>query len=349
MKILYYFPNVNTLSAGRTIANGYKNAFLNMNHNFKFLSNDDDQKKIFLEYKPNIFFTSLSPFSLKYLDLSLLKKAKRGGTKIFVNVPFWNSPFSKFRINEAFSLKNNKTYINLIKLGNYGDIYYNTCEQGDARMDGFKKVTGQTCKTILLAADKMVIYPEKNKKFVADISYIGTNLPQKQIFFKKVIFPLKNKYNIKIYGQDWTIVDRYLGYFQKLGQYFNFPYIKNIRKPKLLLSDERKIYTSSKISINVHEGYQKKFGDLNERTFKIPLAGGFEIVDDVLSLNKYFKIGKEIVVAKNRDDWIEKIDYYIKNPEKKISIIKAGKNKILKEHTYHNRVHQLLDLYRSIS
>jgi len=301
-----------------------------------------------LEYKPDIFFTALSPLNLKFLDLTVLKKAKLTGTKVFVNIPFWKSPFSKLRINETASLEKNNNYIELLKSTDYGDIYYNSCEQNDKRMDGFEEVVRKKYHTVLLAADKTLIFPEKDNKFKADISYIGTNLPEKRYFFNEVIKPLKKKFNVKIYGQDWTLFDNTLGYIQKFGQYFNLAYLENIRKPKLKLSDERKIYNTSIISINIHEEYQKKYGDLNERTFKIPLAGGFEIIDDVSSLKKYFDVGKEIIVAYDKDDWHQKISYYVKNPKEREKIIKAGKKRILEEHTYHNRVAQFLKIYQSL-
>lgn len=348
MKILFHNPITTSLSAGRTITNGYKNAFNDLGHTFNFLTPACNQEKELLEYKPDIFFTSLNSLHLRFLNLDLLKKAKKSGTKVFVNTPFWESPFSKLRITESPSLSQNKDYISLITSENYGDVYYNICEQNDLRMRGFEKSTGKKHTTILLAADKTLLFPDYDSRFSGDISYIGTNLPQKKDFFNKVIFPLKNSYKLSIYGQDWTFYDKSLGYIQKFGQYFDIPYLSSIRKPKLDLSDERKIYSSSVISINVHEEYQKKFGDLNERTFKIPLAGGFEIVDNVKTISKYFKIGKEIVVAENDTDWADKIKFYSDNPEKRTTIIEAGRKKVLQEHTYHHRVKQIISLYKSL-
>jgi spore maturation protein CgeB len=125
--------------------------------------------------------------------------------------------------------------------------------------------------------------------------------------------------------------------------------MKSFLNPSLKLEDERKIYSSSIISLNIHENYQKKFGgDCNERTFKIPACGGFEITDYVKCIGKYFKDGKEIIMAKNKDDWFDKIDYYIKNPEKRISIIENGRKVVMRKHTYHNRVKQLIKLYEKI-
>ena len=141
-----------------------------------------------------------------------------------------------------------------------------------------------------------------------------------------------------------------MGWVQRGGQYFNIPYIRSLQKPKLSFNEEGDIYASSTISINIHEDYQRKFGgDCNERTFKIPVSGGFEITDDVACIRKYFIEGKEIIIAKNRNDWFEKIDYYIKNTDKRLPVIEAGRKRVLKEHTYHNRVNQMLAMYKGIN
>lgn len=342
-------PFLDIDNAGRTIYHGYENAFTDLGYKFSTFTANSDLKKIFAEFKPNIFITSLNHYHLKFLNLDLLKKQKQKGLKVFVNTPFWNSPISKFRINEASSLSKNKKYIKLIKSGDYGDIYFNSCKNDDLRMDGFEKVTGYKHHTIPLAADKLVIFPQYSKKFRADVSYIGTYLPEKKKFFDTAVLPLRKRYELKIYGQGWTFSERLINNLDKLGKYFDLPLIKSLQKPKLRLEDERKVYSSSTISINVHEEYQKKFGgDCNERTFKIPLAGGFEIVDDVNCIKKYFKEGIELVIATNKTDWFDKIDYYIKNPEKRLLIIEAGKKKVLKEHTYHNRVNKIIKIYKSI-
>ena len=346
LRILYHLPNPDTIYAGRTIYFGYKHAFEKLGHEFKTLTADSDQSEMFLQYKPDIFMTSIGPLIFKYLDLQLLKKAKKQGTKVFVNTPFWKSPFAKTRVNEVADLSENKTLIKLISSPDFGDVYYNICEAGDTRMEGFSKTTGYNLHTVLLAADSELIYPDYSEKFVADISFIGTYLPGKSAILNSWVKPLSKKCNLKIYGQDWTLLNRALGMAQRVGQYFNVPVLKNFLKQPLMLSDERKVYASSKISINLHEEYQKQFlGDINERTFKIPLAGGFEITDAMPSLQKYFKIGEELVVAENKRDWFEKIGYYLKHPAKRRQISEKGRKRVLKEHTYGNRVLQLVGYY----
>ncbi|MDD5731927.1 MAG: glycosyltransferase [Patescibacteria group bacterium] len=349
MKIAYHMPNPDSLNAYRTIYNGFKNAFFDLGHEFSTFTANDNLADFLEKNKPDIFFTATHFYYKKFLDFDLLKKYRDLGMKVFVKIDFWDSPMNKGRINEAKSLKDDIDTVKLIKKELYGDIFYHVVEQGDGRMKGFEAETGYKYHTIPLAADKIVLKDIFEERFKVDISFIGTYLPQKKDFFNSYLFPLKNRYNTRIYGQDWSFGDRFIGLVQKIGQFFNIPIVKSLRKPKLQLEDEGKIYKSSLVSVNIHEDYQRKFGgDCNERTFKIPLCGGFEIVDGVACIGKYFKEGEEIIIAKDEKDWFEKIDYYIKNPEKRLPIIEAGKKRVLAEHTYHNRVEQIMGIYNSI-
>jgi len=343
-------PSLNSITFNRPNYVGYQNAFLDMGHNFKPLIADDDQKKIFEEFKPDIFFTSISNYYFKYLDLELLKKSKKKGLKVFVHTPFWKSPMSKLRINEVPSISENKNWIDLIKSGNLGDIYYNFCEQDDPRMDGFTKKTNYPYYTVLVAADKTQPVEKFSKEYAAGISFIGTYLPDKREFMKKYLFPLFKKYKLKLYCQDLTLLDRSLNFILKIGQYFNITFLRSFKKNNVTFKEERQIFRSSTVSVNIHADFQKKFGrDFNDRTFKIPLYGGFEITDEVVSMHKYFKNGKDIVIAKNGEEWLEKIDFYLKYPEKRLPIMKAGQQNVLNNHTYHNRVDQFLKIYKSIT
>jgi spore maturation protein CgeB len=180
---------------------------------------------------------------------------------------------------------------------------------------------------------------------MADISYIGTNLPDKRNFFKKNVIPLAQEYQLRLYGQDWNTASRMLGWGQRVGQYFNIPGLRSVRKPSLGIGDEGAIYKSSAISINIHEQYQREFGgDCNERTFKIPFFGGFEVTDNVACIQRYFKKGSEMIVGENDRDWVEKIHFYLKNPDERLEIINAGKARVLAEHTYIHRAQKMIDI-----
>lgn len=344
MKIIYHMPSLDSIYAQRTIYWGFKHAFEDLGHAFVTFTANDNLEQILKQENPDIFITSSHFYYQKYLDFKILKSYRDKGMKLITKIDFWDSPLK--RMNEAKSLKDDIPTIKLIKAGLLGDAFFHVVEQEDKRMSGFEKGTGYIFHTIPLAADKTVLKNIFDEKFVSDIAYLGTNLPDKREFFEERVYPLGKKYKLKIYGQDWTTFDRSLGMIQRVGQYFNIPYLRSLQKPKLGLDDEARIYSSAQISINVHEEYQRVYGgDCNERTFKIPLCGGFEVSDDVACIKKYFKENKEIVIAKDRKDWFEKIDYYLSNPEEKSRIVIAGQKKVLEDHTYHNRVQQMTSIF----
>lgn len=344
--IAFHMPYPDTVYAYRTVFTGFMGAFKDMGHNFVVFSPGDDLKEFLETNKPDVFITVSHFFYRKFLDFELLKKYReKTGMVLLTKIDFWSSPLSKGRINEAPSMKDDSDVKRLIKKGLLADEYFSTASKDDLRMDGFSKFSGKDYITIPLAADKLVLEPEYDESFAADISFIGTNLPQKRKFFKEWLFPLRKEYDLKLYGQDWNSKDKFVGFATKVGQYYNLPVLKSLQKPSLKLGDEAKIYASSKILVNIHEDYQRQYGgDCNERTFKIPFCGGLEITDEVEIINEYFVEDKEIVIAKNKDEWFEKIRYYYDNPSKAKKIAQAGRKRVLKDHTYHNRAQQIIDL-----
>lgn len=346
MKIVYHFPFLDTVNAHRTIYFGFKNAFEDMGHDFKTYTAGMDLDAFLTKEQPDIFITASHFLWRKQLDYAVLRKYRDKGMVVVTKVDFWQSPMNKGRINEAKSMKDDHEAVTLLKTGKLGDLYYHVVEQDDPRMEGFSKIAKKGYFTLPLAADKTVMNHNFSTKFAADISFIGTNLPQKREYFKNWLMPLGKKYDLKLYGQDWTPINRGLGYAQKAGQLFNIPGLKGLRKPKLTIHDEATIYSSTKVCVNLHEDYQRYFGgDCNERTFKIPACKAFEISDDVACIRKYFREGKEIVIATDKNDWFDKINYYFNHDKERNQIIKAGFRRVMQDHTYHNRVDDILHQY----
>ncbi len=351
MKILYHFPNPDTVYAQRTISEGFKNAFIKLGHQFKYLTYNDDFWNLIENYKPNLFITCSHPLFTKQYDIFKFNKYRKDNNiKVLTKVGFWEFTEKALGINEEKPLSQRKETRNLIEKGLLGDVFFNQIESWDQRMRNFTKDTGKKFFTVPLAADSNYIDDiAYEDRFKSDLSYLGTNLPHKRDSFENYLFPLKKQYDLRLYGQDWYKTDVVKGWISRFGQYFNLPFMKNFYKPSLDIKDEFNIYRSSTISLNLHSNHQKKYGgDCNERTFKIPLAGGFEIVDNVKVISQYFKKGKELIICNNVDEWRENVDYYIKNPEKRLEIIEAGRNNVLKYHTYLNRAQLILETAKNI-
>lgn len=338
-------PYPTTIYAFKYIYDGFRNAFTDLGYDFVTFGPDDKLDNFLNTHNPDIFITASHFFFRKQLDYKILAKYRAKGMVLLTKIDYWQSPLNKNRINEAPSMKDDTAVTSLISNKLLGDYYYCTASQNDGRMEGFAEFAKQQYITIPLAADSITLRPTQEEKFKADISFIGTNLPQKRAFFDEWLFPLGKEYDLRLYGQDWTRIDRYRGLASKVGQYFNTPFLKNIQKPKLQSGDEAKIYASSRILVNLHEDYQRRYGgDCNERTFKIPFCGGFEIMDDIAVAREYFVEDEEIVIAHNKQDWFDKIDYYYNHPDQAEKIALAGQMRAKKDHTYHNRAQDIIKL-----
>lgn len=351
MKIAFHNPYPTTINAYRTIAKWFENAFVDLWYEFWYFTPDDDFQAFFDTFQPDIFITATHFLYQKYIDheyMKVLRKERK--LVVFAKLDFWDLPqgTNQLRISEAKVMKNDIRLIEKIKSWVIADIFFHVVEQDDERMNWFSEVTWFSYATIPLAVDKTLIETVVVEKFKADISFIWTNSPDKQEIFQERLFPLRGQYNTKLYGQDWTRMDRMLWWVQRAAQYFNIPVLRSIRRPKLGFEDEGSIYRSSKICINLHEKNQLLcWWDCNERTFKIPAFWWFQIVDDVACIKKYLKEWVEIVIAKNTDDWYKKIKYYMNHPNDREKIIESWKRRILEEHTYHNRVKQIITIYNN--
>lgn len=342
MRVLYQIPSLETVYAARFIYEGYKDAFEDLGHDFRPLTGQDDLRRVLDEFQPDILISSLNFYNLRFLDLELLRRYRDRGMVLFNQVRPWQQQANQ---PGAAGLSESRDLVKLIRSGLAGDVFFHYMEQDDPSMEGFEKGTGYPFHTVLLAANTRKFFFDHDSRFAAQVSFVGSYLPDKREFLRRHVVPLTRRYDVRLYGSDWTLGDRLLGYVQKAGQLLNIGPLKQVRGLKLGLEDERKVYSSSTVSLNVHEEHQRRYGgDFNERTLKILASGGFEICDSVRILRKYFT-PDELVIAEDTADWFEKIDHFVRNPEERLPYIEAGRAKVLAEHTYHNRVGQLLDMY----
>jgi hypothetical protein len=325
---------------------GLKNAFLDLGHDFRPYTAEDDLHEVLTSYRPDIFFYSLNFYHRKFLDLELLRSFRREGLVVFCQIRAWHNLTNVLASGSPATggLKDHEKERTLISTGLAGDIFWHCFEQDEPLMEGFVEATGRRFETVHLAADRTLYFQDPDPTWACDLAYVGSYIPAKRQSLKANVLPLGRMYDLRVYGSDWTRSSRLMGHVQRAGQYFNVRPLKGIRKLVLSLEDERKVYSSARISLNVHEEHCRRTGsETNERTFKILACGGFELCDDVAIVRRFFT-EDELVVAKNEDDWFEKIDHYLRNPDERATIAAAGRKKVLAQHTYHHRAQQFLDL-----
>ena len=103
------------------------------------------------------------------------------------------------------------------------------------------------------------------------------------------------------------------------------------------------VYRSSQIVVN-----HSVKGDLNMRVFEGMASGALLVTDQIGNgLESILKDGVHCVLYRSSREAIEKINYYLQNPDAAEMIRKAGQEFILRHHTYLHRWEEVLQKWRT--
>jgi spore maturation protein CgeB len=123
------------------------------------------------------------------------------------------------------------------------------------------------------------------------------------------------------------------------------------------LSEMNRIFRTSKINLNLSNSIhfdlrylthnlknivvalksKKSASQMKARNFEIPYFGGFQMADYVPFLERYLKIGEEVVCYRDVDEAAELIRYYLGNDKEREMIKQAGILRSRNEHSYFHR------------
>ena len=100
-------------------------------------------------------------------------------------------------------------------------------------------------------------------------------------------------------------------------------------------------YRRAKIALNAHHAQMRD--GVNMRTFEIPASGAFQLCDAKSCLGDLFQIGEEIAVYEGVDELIGCLHRYVTDREERRRIAMAGRERVLRDHTYAVRMAQLVE------
>jgi hypothetical protein len=83
------------------------------------------------------------------------------------------------------------------------------------------------------------------------------------------------------------------------------------------------------------------------RDFEVPMSGGLYVVQEAPDHEQYYKIGEEIVVWSDPEEFVDKVLFYSRNEQASARIREAGQKRALKDHTWQHRFDRLFDRLRS--
>ena len=112
-------------------------------------------------------------------------------------------------------------------------------------------------------------------------------------------------------------------------------------------TEKAKAFCGAKIVLNTLN--PSEIWGTNVRTFEACGAGAFQIVDWRPGLGQLFEIGKEIEIFTDLPDLRAKIKHFLNASDRRAAIASAGHARAARDHTYHVRLNQLLDVVQGRS
>ena len=113
--------------------------------------------------------------------------------------------------------------------------------------------------------------------------------------------------------------------------------------PQVIGEEALQIWRQAKIGLNI---MSRHTAGMTERIANIMLCGACCLSDETTYLQEHFEENKDIVLYKadRLDELIQKIHYLLRHEEKRNMIALNGRQKAVKEHTWHKRAVQLLEM-----
>jgi len=124
-----------------------------------------------------------------------------------------------------------------------------------------------------------------------------------------------------------------------------------VEKIEVPMEDCKNYYKSAIVCPNLSGDFQKDrrtdFFEvegrmLNDRVFKIIMAGGFCVQDDTEILREFYD-EDEVPMAHSAEEYKKLIDYYVANPDERLPFMKKAVERTKREHSYTTRWKKYID------
>jgi spore maturation protein CgeB len=101
----------------------------------------------------------------------------------------------------------------------------------------------------------------------------------------------------------------------------------------------------SRITLNRHIDVAENYAN-NMRLFEATGTGSMLLTDRKDNLSDLFEIGKEVVAYSSKEEAAELVGHYLDHPEEAEDIAAAGRARTLRDHTYSQRMQELVPILR---
>ncbi|MBL0134257.1 MAG: glycosyltransferase family 1 protein [Chitinophagaceae bacterium] len=165
--------------------------------------------------------------------------------------------------------------------------------------------------------------------FLYDLSFIGGWRPERESYLSVIAdnFP---SLRIHVQGFYWkeNCKDKRL--------------LNSFSPTPLLAGDFGDLIRQSAINLNVID--DTNYPGANMRFFEVPAAGGLQLCSSCPELESQFTDMEKIIFFNGPDEMVSKIKWIVEHPEQADVIRKAGHEYVKENHTYRNRINQLISI-----
>ncbi len=112
------------------------------------------------------------------------------------------------------------------------------------------------------------------------------------------------------------------------------------------------LYSRSQVSLGFLEVYaghdpsRPLVQHLHLREFEAPMCGALYLTGYAAELAEHFELEHEVLTYRSRHELLDKVRYYLAHPDAGECIRHAGRERALRDHTYHRRYEQLFAALR---
>ena len=157
-------------------------------------------------------------------------------------------------------------------------------------------------------------------RYSTDVAFVGTHYNERDLLLGSLL--IDSSAGVKVWGRGWRRS-------------------KLIRsKGRLSMTETLKVYQNAKISLNIH--HQETQNGFNMKFFEIPAAGGFQICDWQPELER-LNLDGLVATYRDRDDLIDKIDYYLSREELRKEMSHKFKAYLFENFRYDLRLNHLIE------
>lgn len=257
---------------------------------------------------------------------------KEGYTVEIRILPEWDKPFNGLTVivlrglsryipkNEHINIMWNISHPDEVQIEEY-DQYDAVYVASTIWAEHLKPLVSTPVYPLLQCTDPEVFGSVVDEEKKYELLFVGNS---RKVFRKVIQDVLPTDYSLSIYGTNWDgFVDPSL--------------IKGINIPNHELAQ---VYHDCAILLNDHWDDMREKGFISNRIFDGLAAGAFIISDRVAGIDHVLK--DCIVMYDDKQDLYEKVKYYMEHEEQRKKISSYGKKVVLEDHTFANRMKEIL-------